>query len=215
VASPPRLLSELRFGAFFSYCPRGDSEVAKNSRKVRDAIKEVQPDRLRQLFDRLQRDFGSTELHEVLGPDVTLVPTPRSSPLVKGALWPARRLAEELRARSFGRVVIPLVSRATAVPKSAFAGAGGRPTAERHIESLAIEPELINPGRVTVVDDVVTRGATLLAVASLIAAHFRDVEVSAFALLRTLSSESDFQAIVAPCVGTIRLTAAGKVWRDP
>jgi hypothetical protein len=211
----PRLLSEVRFGAFFAYSPYGTSEVSKNSRTVRDAIKYVQPDGLRQLFDRLQRDFAGGGLDTILGPDVTLVPVPRSAPLVKGALWPALGLAERLVARGLGREAVPLVVRAKPVPKSAFAGAGPRPTPQQHLDSLAIEPLLVHPGRIAVVDDVVTKGATLLAVASLIAASFPEVEVTAFAMLRTLGLQPDVDAIVAPVVGTIRLTPGGQTWRSP
>jgi hypothetical protein len=215
VAQPPRLLSEVRFGAFLAYSPRGKSETSVNSRKVRDAIKYVQPDGLRQVFDRLERDFATTGLDEVLGPNFTLIPAPRSTPIVKGGLWPARRLAEELRARGLGSDVVPLVTRANPVAKSAFAGAGGRPTAQDHLESLATEPLLANPTSIVVVDDVVTKGATLLAVASIIGARFPEAHVRAFAMLRTLGLQPEVDAIVAPCLGSITLTSSGEAWRSP
>jgi predicted amidophosphoribosyltransferase len=214
VVQPPRLLSEIRFGAFVAYSPHGTSQVSTNSRKVRDVIKDAQPDGLRQLFDRLARDFSETPLGEVLGQHVTLVPAPRSSPLLKDALWPAQRMADELRKRGLAQDVVPLLTRAKAVPKSAFAKASDRPTPQQHLASLAIDPLLVNLARITIVDDVVTRGATLLAAASLIAASFPEAEVRTFAVLRTVSFE-DVAAIVEPCVGTIRLTGNGKTWREP
>jgi hypothetical protein len=210
-----RLLSEVRFGAFLAYSPRGTSDVSKNSRVVRDVVKYVQPERLRRVCDRLQRDFAGTPLHAVLGADVTLVPAPRSTPLAKGRLWPAQRLADELRTRGFGNDVVPLVTRAKVVQKSAYAAAGARPTPHEHLESLAIESVLANPARITIVDDVVTKGATLLAVASLVAAHFPDAVVRAFAMLRTLGLQPELEAIVAPCVGSITLTSLGEAWRSP
>jgi hypothetical protein len=210
-----RLLSEVRFGAFLAYSPRGTSEVSKNSRVVRDVVKYVQPERLRRVCDRLQRDFASTPLDAVLGEDVMLVPAPRSVPLAKGRLWPARQLAEELRARRLGNDVVPLVTRARTVRKSAYAAIGARPTPQEHLDSLAIESVLANPVRITVVDDIVTKGATLLAVASLIAAHFPEAAVSAFAMLRTLGLRPEVDTIVAPCVGSITLTAGGDAWRSP
>jgi hypothetical protein len=209
------LLSEVRFGAFLAYSPRGTSELSQSSRVARDVVKYVQPERLQRVCDRLQRDFAGTPLDAVLGREVMLVPAPRHTPLVKGTLWPAQRLAEELRARGLGNDVVPLVTRARAVRKSAYAAVGARPTPQEHLESLTIEPLLANPVRVTVVDDVVTKGATLLAVASLLAAQFPEATVSAFAMLRTLGLQPEVEAIVAPCVGSITLTSSGEAWRSP
>lgn len=209
------MLPEVRFGAFLAYSPRGTSEVSKNSRIVRDAIKYVRPEGLRQVVDRLKKEFPATPLEEVLGPDVTLVPAPRSTPLVRGALWPAMRLADALVACGLGREVVPLVVRTNPVQKSAYAAAGARPTPLEHLDSLAIEPLLVNPSRITVVDDVLTKGATLLAVTSTVKTHVPDADVRAFAMLRTMGLQPDVEAIVAPCVGTITLTTAGEAWRSP
>lgn len=163
---------------------------------------------------RLRDDFPSMGLDEVLGPGVTLVPAPRSTLLVEGALWPAELIAEELVTAGLGRLVQPLVRRAEAVPKSAFAGPGGRPSAQRHLDSLEIESRVPLRGRVTVVDDVITRGATTLAVASLIRAKFPAVDVKAFAVVRTLSFQ-EVNAIRDPAVGTITLDDWGGTVREP
>jgi hypothetical protein len=210
-----RLLSEVRFGAFLAYSPRGTSEISKNSRIVRDAIKYVRPAGLRQVVDRLTKEFPDTPLNKVLGPNVTLVPAPRSTPLVSGALWPAMRLADALVTRGLGREAVPLVRRANPVQKSAYANAGARPTPQEHLDSLAIEPLLVNPLLITVVDDVVTKGATLLAATSIVKTHFPYVDVRAFAMLRTMGLQPEVEAITAPCEGIIALTAAGEAWRSP
>jgi hypoxanthine-guanine phosphoribosyltransferase len=80
---------------------------------------------------------------------------------------------------------------------------------------LAIESLLVNPSRITVVDDVLTKGATLLAVTSIVKTHVPNADVRAFAMLRTMGLQPDVEAIVAPCVGTITLTATGEAWRSP
>ncbi len=212
---PPSLLSEVRFGAFLVYSPRGSSEVSKRSRVWRDAIKLDQPPGIARAVEELAATFASSPLGEILGPDVVLVPAPKSSPLVEGALWPARRIADELVKRGLGKEVEPCVRRAVRVPKSAYAGVGERPTAKTHLESLAVETALARPTRIAVVDDVVTKGATLIAVASVVKDLFPDADVRVFAMLRTMGLQPEVEQIVDPCVGTIRLTAWGEADRQP
>jgi hypothetical protein len=163
----------------------------------------------------LAQEFASSGLAEILGPEVALVPAPKSSPLVEGALWPARRIADDLVRRGLGKEVIPCVRRAVRVPKSAFAGVGERPTAKTHLESLAVDIPLARPSRIAVVDDVVTKGATLLAVASAVKDIFPEADVRVFAMLRTMGLQPEVERILEPCVGAIRLSAWGEADRQP
>jgi hypothetical protein len=61
---------------------------------------------------------------------------------------------------------------------------------------------------VVLVDDVVTKGRTLLAAATRIQEAFPDTEVRAFALLRTMGLIPDVAQLLEPCVGEIRWTGA-------
>jgi hypothetical protein len=65
---------------------------------------------------------------------------------------------------------------------------------------------LVAGERITVVDDFVTKGNTLLAGASRVAEAFPRATVKAFALIRTLGLQPEIVAIVEPCVGGIRLS---------
>ena len=79
---------------------------------------------------------------------------------------------------------------------------------------MAIDPQLAVPASITVVDDVVTRGSTLIAAVSLLAEHFPDIEVRGFAVVRTMGLVPDVERIHAPAVGTIRLID-GILEREP
>jgi hypothetical protein len=209
------LLSEVRFGAFLVYSPRGASDISRQSRSVRDTIKHDWPPGIAHAVERLSQEFAATPLGEVLGADVTLVPAPKSSPLVAGALWPARRIADEIVRRGLGKEVISCVRRIIAVKKSAYAAPGERPTAQTHFESMEAKYGLARPTRIAVVDDVVTKGATLLAVATHVQSLFPEAQVCVFAMLRTMGLQPEVERILEPCVGTIRLATWGEADRQP
>jgi len=64
------------------------------------------------------------------------------------------------------------------------------------------------------VDDVVTKGATLLGAASRLQETYPQAKVFAFALVRTLGFVDDIERIVEPAVGTISLRGDEAV-REP
>lgn len=197
------LLSSLPFAALLTYSPRGQSEVSQRSRRVRDAIKAARNDILERSLQKLH-ELGGME--PFLGSDVVLVPAPRSAPIRDATtLWPAERICAQLVTAGFGREVLPCLARVVAVPKSAFAAIGARPDVPRHFETMAVEGVLVRAKRITVVDDVITKGATLLAAASRVQEAFPEAEVRAFALLRTMGLVEEIDMIVNPCAGSVTL----------
>jgi hypothetical protein len=209
------LLSEVEFGAFLVYSPRGQSEMSQRSRQIRDHIKHDKPGFLRTAADRLKVELSAVGLEAFLGPQVTLVPAPRSAPLVgKDALWPGHRICEELLKCGLGKDILPCLSRAKRVAKSAFAAPGERVGAQEHLESMEVEGILLSPAVVTVVDDFLTKGATLLAAASLVKDAFPLATVRVFALVRTLGLIPDVERTLDPCRGRIWLEGS-VIRREP
>ncbi|MGH8299791.1 MAG: phosphoribosyltransferase [Steroidobacteraceae bacterium] len=159
--------------------------------------------------------------HGRFGPNldgVILVPVPGSAP-VQSTPWVGERLAWCLKEIGLAAEVWPVLRRSRAVRKSAFAPAGGRPSVLEHYASFAIERALArspirradllrepngNPLRLTLVDDVITRGRTLLAAAGRLHAEFPSAEIRAFALLRTLSPGETLCRLLDPCEGEVR-----------
>jgi hypoxanthine phosphoribosyltransferase len=85
-----------------------------------------------------------------------------------------------------------------------------------HYESFAIEPIDAIPfaKHIILVDDVVTKGRTLLAAATRLHEAFPYARIRAFALLRTMGLIADVNQLLDPCVGEIRWWG-GDAHRNP
>lgn len=173
------------------------------SRRVRDAVKNWQVDMVDRIITSLAESFEGTQLSAVLGPDVVLVPVPRSAPLVSGGLWPSENLCSALIAAGLARDMVPALVRREAVPKSAFASPGERPNAQRHYETIDVGAVLTNADRVTVVDDFITKGNTMLGAASRLVNQLPNADLSGFALVRTRGLVTEIDEILDPIVGRI------------
>lgn len=145
------------------------------------------------------------------GERVVLVPVPGSAPEKAGS-WVGERLAWCLKELGLAAQVSPLLQRRYAVRKSAFAPAGERPSVLEHYASFAVERTRLGrmPShdrerlRLTLVDDVITRGRTLLAAADRLREIFPAAEIRAFALLRTLGRDESLERTLDPCEGEVR-----------
>jgi hypothetical protein len=198
--------SELPFASFLAYCPRGDTKEIKRAQNFMRRLKEnrvLRDETASALVARRLRERAESFAVEFLGADTALVPMPRSGLLRRGDLWPARELVESLRAEGFGQRVMPCLKRVVAVPKAATSRSEDRPRARAHFESLELAAPLSLPAKITLVDDVITRGAQLFGAAWRIWAARPDVEVRAFAVIRTVSAPEDFATLAAPCTGHI------------
>src|SRR6266487_4662084 len=84
-----------------------------------------------------------------------------------------------VRAATRPRVGSP--KRVAAVPKAAYAAGSDRPTPQQHLETMGVQGVLgLNPTEILVVDDVVTKGAMLLACVSLLQDAFPNATVRGF-----------------------------------
>jgi len=72
----------------------------------------------------------------------------------------------------------------------------------------------LTPPSVVLIDDVITKGRTLLAAAARVHEAFPDAQVRAFAMLRTMGLSSGVQQLLDPCQGEIRWKG-GDAYRRP
>ena len=201
--------SEVEFGALLQYAVRGQSPLSRRSRDVRTAIKTngvlggVAVIAHAALRAKENLEAGGC-LSRVLGPDVTLVPMPRSSLIKEGSLWPARVICEALQGCGIGAAILPCLCRAEAIGKAALAAPGRRPDPPEHYRTIRVEPvSPIEPSTALVlVDDIVTRGSSFVGVLPHLAAAFPGIPIHCFALLRTIS-QGEIASILDPVAGRI------------
>ena len=207
--------SSIDFASLLVYSPRGNSDTSRRSRDICYRIKDGSDEVVSRAAELVVKNLNADGLlAPFFGDNITLVPTPRSAPLLEGQLWPAERICRALHEQGAAPHIERLLRREVPVPKSAIAGPGERPSPETHYETIVIDPQLAAPPYITVVDDVVTRGSTLIAAVSLLAEHFPESEVRGFAVVRTMGLVPDIERIHTPVAGTIRLLD-GALQRDP
>lgn len=214
------MLSELRFGSFLVYAPRGTNEVSRRAQQFVRALKE---ERLIGAPPQPPSDYAARRLAEerpaslfdaLFADSPLLVPLPRSSLPIEGGIWPASNIASALVRHGIGAAVLPGLERVTAVPKSAFAASGTRPKPIDHYHSMQATKMVTDRGWLCLVDDVITKGATLLAAASRLQETYPQAKVTAFALVRTLGFVDDIDRIVEPATGSITLHGE-EAFREP
>lgn len=199
------MLSELAFGSLLTYSPRGQSEVSRNSRRVCYSIKAGDPQALRLVGQRLREHIDRNDvLAGLFGAKVTLVPMPRSTPLVQGALWPAQKICDALMHVGLSGQVNPLLERVCPVARSSQAPPGERPRIPEHYASLIAHRRIDVSDKIVLVDDVVTKGSTAIAAASRIVEVYPEASVHLFAVIRTKGMVPDIDRILDPAFGQIR-----------
>lgn len=195
-----RFPSEIPFASLLVYSVSGSSDLSETSRaRVRDPLKRCERKTLERVALRIGEHLDA--FPGFFGPDVGVVPMPRSSPIRQEDLWPARLICEALLARGLAGSVHECIARTHEIAKAAVTP--GPRKVRPHLDSLHVHLPVDLPPRLLIVDDVVTSGSTLYAAASLFGEPER---VRAFAALRSVGSR-ELEAILEPCVGTIRYLA--------
>jgi hypothetical protein len=142
------------------------------------------------------------QLHGFIGANDGLVPV-RGMPSVSGAKWVASELAQALLREGLGNLVWPGLRRIFAVRKSATAEMLAGPSVALRYESFLVQLPSVVPQSVILIDDLVTKGRTLVAAAARVHEAFPRRE-SALSLLRTLRFITEIYRLLDPCTGEIR-----------
>ena len=208
-------LSELTFGSYLTYTPRGNN----TSRDIMLAIKSESsvgdPPQFISKFvtEKIANQLPNMPFKGFFSPNTCLIPVPKTTLMQPNTLWVSSKIAQEFSKRKLG-VYCECLKRISPLPKAAFAPQGMRPSAHDHFQSLECQLPLNKPTEIVLIDDIITRGATLIGCANRIRASLPNASIKAFAVMRTVSNPNDFKQIIDPCVGTIKNYSHG-TFREP
>jgi hypothetical protein len=209
------MMPVVTYASCYVYSPTGMGPVSERSRLLRTLLKAGDEGFIRKYALRVhQLVADAPPLAGFFASTDVLIPVPGSSPHAAGGLWAAEHLAIALVNEGLGGIAWSGLRRVRAVRKSATAAPGERPTVHLHYESLLFERPTMPLESVVLVDDVVTKGRTLLAAASRVHEAFPHARIRAFALVRTLGLISGVSQLLDPCKGEIRWRA-GDAHRCP
>ena len=210
-------IRSLEFASCYVYAPSGACAVSARSRTLCAMIKAAEPP-LVPLYARcvMRQAHLMPVLAEFFRAIDVLIPIPASEPGRPNRDYLPDRLAVAFVAEGLASSTWKGLRRVRAVAKSATAAPGRRPTVLAHYDSLSVVPGSALPGaaRLLLIDDVVTRGRTLLAAAIRLHEAFPQAHITAFALLRTLGFNDHLERLLEPCVGRIGWRA-GDAHRNP
>jgi predicted amidophosphoribosyltransferase len=209
------VIRTIEYASCYVYSPTGTGAVCERSRLMRALLKAGDASFMLKYALRVRQQVAeSPPLAGFFGTSDVLVPVPGCAPSMRGGVWAAKHLAVALVNEGLGVAAWSGLRRVRAVRKSATAALGERPTVNLHYESFLIEEPAMPLERIVLIDDVITKGRTLLAAASRIHDAFPGAQIRAFALVRTMGLTPGVEQLLDPCKGEIRWRS-GDAYRCP
>ena len=215
---PPSFPPRLTFGSLAIY-PRKplttqlqkDASAFIVSGVKRDAVTtRTNPPRsyIQIAIDKLVELLPGSCLDGFFDSGAVLVAAPGSALSRANSVSPTRSICKALRDAGLGSEISTCLQRVKAIRKSAYCAPGERPEAIEHYETMAVDLPLHAqpPERILLVDDVITRGATVMAAAARLRDAYPGAVIDVFALART---ETIGDRFYDPCVGEITIWPNG------
>jgi len=194
----------IEFGSCYVYSPRGACPLSERSRHARTFLKSGDSAFLRRYAQIVKsRVNGGCAIARLFDDNPILVPVPGAVQRGPDSPWVAERLCLALLRQGLGRSIWAGLRRINAVQKSGTAPRDQRPSTWTHYHSFAVDAPPVGMDRMLLVDDIVTKGRTLLAAATRIQETCPDARICAFAFVRTMGLVADIDRLVDPCVGEI------------
>ncbi|HEY6484358.1 MAG TPA: hypothetical protein VIY54_12610 [Steroidobacteraceae bacterium] len=194
----------LIFAATYVYSPRGRTAASERSRTLCVRLKSGRTRWLHSYVARVLEQTSAVPCLQGFFPgEALLIPVPTSGISGNAGRWTARYLADAMNAAGLGSGVWSGLRRATAVGKSATAWMCARTTVSEHFRSFAVDSLGVLPAEIVLIDDVITKGRTLVAAAMRMQQACPRARIRGFALVRTMGLIADVPSVIDPCRGAI------------
>lgn len=194
----------LPFASCYGYSPGGMSAASRRSRHYRLLLKAHDRGFIANSARRVAQEVAA---EGVLAGFFTcrpvLVPVPSSTCTIAGTDTPASVLAAALLDEGLGHAVWPGLWRRQPVARSSCAIPGCRPSVLDHYRSFGLAGTVPGTGSILLVDDLVSKGRTLVGASMRLRAAAPQVRIAAFALMRTTSLVPEIERVLDPCAGLI------------
>lgn len=177
------MLDSVDFATMLQYSPRGNAEISRNSRTVTGMVKGGRIEGYKKRISEIVAE-NQELLAPFLNENITLVPTPRSSPIRDTDLWPAHEVCKLLASLNLGNIATCLIRREAIRKSHLHYNKDTRPSIAEQYNSMGTE-DYVPSANITLVDDVLTMGRTFIAGASRLAEKFPNATIRVFALIRT------------------------------
>jgi len=188
---------ELTYSSLFAYCPNIDTAEGKKSKEFIRCLKNNHPISGITPSEIVARNILKSPLRNIFHSEVALIPVPRAAPIRNDYLWPSLEIAKKMQSLRLGKV-FTLLERKEKVNQSSASPPMDRPKPTKHFQTLSIIEKIQDAGIVILVDDVVTRGHTFMGCAWKIDEAYPNVDIHAFAAIRTISNPKDFKGFYDP-----------------
>lgn len=226
--------NELHYISILSYLPKKYLQSITDKDTLKDAIKSI--DIMRTLKQNLHvisqgksipitewlthyithanQDNLGLDFDNFFRPDTVLIPVPRSIIIKKDTLWVPKDIATTF-SKKMNLKMIPLLTRSTPVNVSSKSLPNNRPKPLDHFNSLSLSKGMdsqisnivTNKLGIILVDDVITRGSTLMGCYWKILEIFKSYQyypqISGFCAMRTISNSLEFRKPIDPHEGDI------------
>ncbi|HZO23449.1 MAG TPA: hypothetical protein VFB37_13180 [Steroidobacteraceae bacterium] len=169
---------------------------------------------LRRYVQALRENAAVESYITGLSADAVLVPIPPSDSATPAMLWSSHVLACALHHTGLGSSIWVGLRRHRAVTRSSKAWRWERPSVSEHFGSLQVDQPSVSLAQLVLIDDVITKGRTLMAAALRLHHAFPEARIAALALIRTVGFVEEIHRLVDPCEGEIRWNGRD-AYRDP
>lgn len=162
----PFRLNRIEFGSFLAYTPKFFNQGSELAYELMKNVKRFTmlsngTSIVDRIINLMAGELANLPFKHFFRDDAFLVPVPKSQLMRRGTLWVPREICIALQRHRLGKMY-ELLSRVKPVRQSSRSHPSERPLPEEHYHSMRCQKTIDEPKQIVLIDDVITRGHTVL-----------------------------------------------------